>query len=281
MRKIILLAIVLLVMASSCIYYTAAPPSTLPQQSTPPTIVAFTAVPASISPGSPVTLAWTVVNGTTINIDQGIGTVNAIGGTTVTPATTTTYTLTAGNAYGSVYATAQVVVSSQAGGLPVINEFTATPSVVTAGNYVTLHWNITGASSVFISGVGGGFGATGSTMVAPLAPTVYTLTATNGYGTSTATVQVSTGGASYGTTGGNGTPVVQVFRIRPDVIRYGDSTLLTWQVDGATSIYISGIGNVGPTGQQVIFPVSTTGYTISASNAYGTVNSNALVTVTN
>jgi hypothetical protein len=280
MRRIFFLALALVMTVSGCIYYTSSPPPLPGQQNTPPTIVAFTAVPAAINPGASAALAWTVVNATTINIDQGIGSVNPVGGTSVSPASTTTYTLTAGNAYGSVYATAQVVVNGQvSGGLPVVNQFTATPNVVVPGDYSTLHWSVTGASGVFISGIGG-VGSEGNNLVAPLVTTTYVLTATNGYGTTTAAVQVATSGSTYGTSGGSGAPVVQVFMARPDIIRYGDTTILRWQVDGASSVYITGIGNVGPSGQQSIRPPATVNYTISASNAYGTTNSNALVTVT-
>jgi len=77
-----------------------------------PIISSFTAVPATIDEGDNVTLSW-VTNATTISISQGVGTVTApSGSTTVSPAETTTYTLTATNSAGSVTANVTVTVST-------------------------------------------------------------------------------------------------------------------------------------------------------------------------
>jgi hypothetical protein len=66
--------------------------------------------PSTIAPGGSATLAWTVANATTITIDNGIGTVTSPGQQTVSPAATTTYTLTATNANGSTNANAVLTV---------------------------------------------------------------------------------------------------------------------------------------------------------------------------
>ncbi len=77
----------------------------------PPIVVSFTATPSSITAGETATLAWNVTGATTVTIGPGIGTVDPSGGTTVvSPAATTTYTLTATNAEGSVTAHATVIV---------------------------------------------------------------------------------------------------------------------------------------------------------------------------
>ena len=55
----------------------------------------FSAAPASIMPGESSVLSWTTTNAVTTAIDQGLGTVAASGSLTVSPITTTTYTLTA------------------------------------------------------------------------------------------------------------------------------------------------------------------------------------------
>lgn len=75
-----------------------------------PTIDSFVATPASIKLGDSSTLSWTVTNGTTVTIDNGIGTVAATGTQAVSPTATTTYTLTATNADGTVTSTAQVAI---------------------------------------------------------------------------------------------------------------------------------------------------------------------------
>jgi hypothetical protein len=60
-----------------------------------PRIVSFDAKPASVRAGEPVVLAWSTENPAGgVSIDQDIGTVSARGSRTVTPKSTTTYTLT-------------------------------------------------------------------------------------------------------------------------------------------------------------------------------------------
>jgi chitodextrinase len=86
-----------------------------------PIISSFTAAPATIPPGFPVTIAWTVMGATTIAIDNGIGNVTNRSSISVLPNSflanqTTTYTLTASNTSGSSTATVTVTVSSSGGG---------------------------------------------------------------------------------------------------------------------------------------------------------------------
>jgi hypothetical protein len=76
-------------------------------------------------------------------------------------------------------------------GLPVINSFTANPPTITAGNSVTLSWNVLNATSVAISPGLGTFASSGTTLVSPTATTTYILTATNEAGNTTATAQVT------------------------------------------------------------------------------------------
>ena len=79
---------------------------------TTPVINSFSADPATITVGESSTLSWSVTDATTVIIDQSVGSVALTGTTTVTPATTTTYTLTATNAAGTVTASVQVVVTT-------------------------------------------------------------------------------------------------------------------------------------------------------------------------
>ena len=68
----------------------------------PPLIVEFSATPSEISSGESAILFWSVTEATSISIDQDIGNVSAVGTQTVSPLTTTVYTLTASNAGGNV-----------------------------------------------------------------------------------------------------------------------------------------------------------------------------------
>ncbi len=76
-----------------------------------PVIRSFTASTASIPAGGSVVLNWDVSEATSLSIAPGIGAVQGVS-VTVTPATTTHYTLTAANATGSVTAQTTVTVIS-------------------------------------------------------------------------------------------------------------------------------------------------------------------------
>ena len=76
----------------------------------PPVITSFTADPETAIDGSSVLLSWTVADASTVSIDNNIGTVDPIAGTTVVmPPVTATYTLTATNSHGTD--TSQVTVA--------------------------------------------------------------------------------------------------------------------------------------------------------------------------
>jgi hypothetical protein len=76
-----------------------------------PTIQSFTASPAAILPGQTATLRWTASGATTLTIDHSVGAVSG-GSHTVSPTSSVTYTLTAGNGAGSTSATATVTVGA-------------------------------------------------------------------------------------------------------------------------------------------------------------------------
>jgi hypothetical protein len=73
---------------------------------------------------------------------------------------------------------------------PTISSFTANPMTVTAGQPVTLSWNVTGASYFVVSPQVGAVRGN-SVIVMPAATTTYTLFGTNAYGRSTAKVTVT------------------------------------------------------------------------------------------
>ena len=78
-----------------------------------PAVSIFSASPATITPGGFSTLSWTVTNATSVIIDGGVGTVAASGSSSVTPAATQTYTLTATDSIGrQVTATATVTLNN-------------------------------------------------------------------------------------------------------------------------------------------------------------------------
>jgi parallel beta-helix repeat protein len=79
---------------------------------TNPVINFFSASPTTITAGDSSTLSWIVTDATSATIDLGVGSVASTTGTTsVSPAVTTTYTLTATNSAGSTNETVTITVN--------------------------------------------------------------------------------------------------------------------------------------------------------------------------
>jgi hypothetical protein len=77
-----------------------------------------------------------------------------------------------------------------AGATPTISSFSASSQNVSAGMPVTLSWNVTGASYVIVSPDLGAVRGTSAT-VSPTQSTTYTLYATNAFGRTTATINIT------------------------------------------------------------------------------------------
>jgi hypothetical protein len=164
------------------------PPSGLP------VINSFTANPPNIVVGGSSSLGWNVTGANSVTIDQGIGNVAGSGTTSISPASTTNYLLTATNATGTITASVQVVVSGVVPlptGLPVINTFTAAPPSILIGASTTLSWNVSGAISVVLDPGTLPVSAVGTKSVSPGATTSYTLTASNTVGWVSQTIMVT------------------------------------------------------------------------------------------
>jgi uncharacterized cupredoxin-like copper-binding protein len=238
-------------------------------------VVRFDATPSSITAGQSSQLTWIVQGATSVSINNGIGNVAATGSTTVTPAATTTYTLTAVGPSGNVTATTTVTVTPGGGGVgnPQILRFEGSPLSIQPGQQSTLSWTTQGATQVSISGVGSVV-LNGSTTVSPATTTTYTLSATSSDGkTVTAPITITVASGTV--------PQVVVFVATPSTIDAGSSTKLCWQVTGATAISITpGVGtNLNANDCATVSPTQTTTYTLTATNATGQIQANATVNV--
>jgi len=138
----------------------------------PTTTVRLTVARSSITAGESVTLTWTSTNATSV-VSSNFGATAVSGTKSVSPAATTTYSITVRGSSGDKTATVTVTVD----GLPAAPTLalTATPDEVTQGESTTLAWTSTNATSVVAST----FGATvvgGTKTVSPPSTTTYTLT---------------------------------------------------------------------------------------------------------
>lgn len=237
-----------------------------------PDILSFSATPSSIAPGASTTLSWTVADAASVSIAPGIGTVAANGSTSVSPSTTTTYTITASNAEGTK--TSSTVVTVNANPAASIDSFTATPSSIAPGGSSVLAWSVSNATSVSISpGVGTFTQSIGNATVTPAATTAYTITATGPGGSNSTSLTVTVSEPSAA-------PKVNTFSATPASIDLGESSILSWTTENATSVNITpDVGTVNPNGSVTVTPTVSTAYSIVATGPGGEVTANTTIVV--
>jgi len=247
-----------------------------------PAIASFGIDKDSIITGQSATLSWSVTGATSVSISPGIGPVSLTGTESVSPASTTAYTLTASNDAGNSTASATLKITSSKA--PIITTFSASPDSINSGELSTLTWDIIGAKSINISQGIGGVASKGSTQVTPAATSTYTLTADSDYGSETKSVTVTVDTSNV--TGRTGTaitkdpPAINTFSASQNSITSGDNITLTWAVSGARTVSISpDVGDVPSSGWMMVIPFATTTYKLSAVNTFGTVTAEATVTV--
>ncbi len=231
-----------------------------------PSIVRFTASPVTISAGQSSTLSWATTGVKNVTISGVGGNLPANGSQSVTPATTTTYTLMATGADGKTTVTAQVVVTISGTAVPIVNSFTVSPPNVSPGGTAQLCWNVTNSTSVSISPGIGSVQPTACTTITPTQSTTYVLTATNGAGPTQASVTVSVGGVQ-----------ILSFSSNPAFSPVsGSPVVLSWTTQNATSVVVTGTGvpsgNVAVNGSVTVYPTTNSDYTLTAYGPGGPVS---------
>lgn len=158
----------------------------------PPPVASLSASPTSIIRGQSVTLSWVTTNATAISIKPDVtipqGNIGK-GSISVTPTSTTTYTLIAEGVGSPAISATTVQVTDH----PPSASFSASASSIYYGQAVTLSWNTANANSIFIDQGIGSVQASGSRVVNPTVTTTYTLVA-NGVGapaSQSVTIQVN------------------------------------------------------------------------------------------
>ncbi len=75
-------------------------------------------------------------------------------------------------------------------------------------------------------------------------------------------------------------PVIVEFSVTPTQVSAGQAATLTWEARGATTLSIDqGIGELDNSGTKDISPTTTTAYTLTATNAAGTVSKSVVIAV--
>ena len=159
-------------------------------------ITSFTTDLLSTSPGNPATLRWNITEPfDSLILDDGNGTTTDLvpltsagsGTTTVSPTETTTYYLKGIN--GDIQNTHAIKILS--GAAPEITSFIASSPVVQTGSSVELNWAVIGADTLTLDPGMTDVSALSTTTVTVAENTTYILSATNGFGTTTAEVTVA------------------------------------------------------------------------------------------
>ena len=158
-------------------------------------------------------------------------------------------------------------------GAPVIASFAAAPaSQPFGGGQTVLSWSAPGATTLVIDGGVGDVSGLASKAVKVTANTTFTLTASNPYGSATATTAV--------TVAAQPAPAIASFIATPASLPAGGgSVTLSWATTNATTLSIdNGVGAVTGTSKVVSVAANTT-FTLTATNAAGAVNKTTSVAV--
>lgn len=214
-------------------------------------VARISASQTSINRGSSTTLTYETDNATEATLDGvSLGTLN---GTEVkTPATTTTYVLEAESNVGSDRASVQVRVI-QPPLFPEIRSFSVSPSVITAGDSVSIQWDTRRANDNVVTDNGvqvlserNSTGQRTRTLTAP-GNHIFKLTATNSDGSDVATESVmvrppsSSGPACFDTCSGS---AVTCFTKLDDYFEAGVKQGSIWEVDLTLNGSAGGLGDI-------------------------------------
>lgn len=232
-----------------------------------PMIQSFTASYTAITVGASTTLN-PVFSGGTGSISPAPGAVTSGTGYSVSPTTSTTYTLTVG---GSVSSNLTVTVYAA----PTISSFAASPNPIDVGMSSVLSPVFTspGSSSSNINQGVGTVVTGGNYTVFPTSTTTYTLTAYNGAQVGTTWVSQNVTVTVYAL------PAISSFTASPSSIYSGNTATLYPIFTGGTGIINPGGISVTSGGAYPVTPGSTTTYTLTVTNPRSTQTS-ATVTVT-
>ncbi|MDL1984383.1 MAG: hypothetical protein LWX54_09395 [Deltaproteobacteria bacterium] len=230
-----------------------------------PPSLSVAADPETIQLGESTTLSWSSTGADFCDIKPGVGSVAANGSIALSPAQTTTYTITATGPGGTAIASTTVTVIHPAPGASISADQTS----IMAGETVLLSWSSAHADSAVIDNGIGAVSVNGSTTVSPAATTSYTIRVAGPGGTATGSVTVNVNDPS---------PVS--ISAAPTTIEQDGSSTLSWSSTNGRSAHIDNdIGVVPVNGSITVYPDHTTTYTISVIGVGGSASAQAVVSV--
>ncbi|MFQ5818050.1 MAG: PEGA domain-containing protein [Terriglobia bacterium] len=160
------------------------------------------------------------------------------------------------------------MIGMRAAVAPLTAQFAANPASLRCGESARLSWSTEESRQVQISGVGE-VASSGEQLVTPNQTTTYTLTAAGPGGVETASAAVNVDTAIPATLT-RSAPSIAIETLDGEETKRERATL-SWNVENASEVQISGLGTVGARGSRQVSPDQTTTYTLRASNACGTV----------
>jgi len=235
---------------------------------TTPTVAIKASAPSLSYGGGSSTISWTTTNATSATLNGASVPVDS--SVTVSPTSTTTYTLVATSASGATVSNSTTVTVGASG--PVAAGISSnTPSIV-AGNSATLTWTSKNATTGDLNGTP--VPVNGNLVVKPTATTTYRFTATDAsgakdWGQVTITVTAPTTG-----------PVAAGASASPSSITRGQSSVITWTTRNAVSATLNGT-SVPLNGSITVQPTSTTTYRIVGTSSTGTTDWGSATVVVN
>lgn len=227
--------------------------------------VTLQASPAEITAGQTAELSWTSSNAGSATLDQEIGIVPVNGSISVSPSSTTTYTLTVSGPGGSRTASQTIAVRH----LPEI-QISASPDIIQKGQSTQISWSSAHADTVTIQPGIGLVAQSGSITISPETTTRYTITASGSGGTTKAGTAITV----------ICLPPVIEFSASPQTLPAGHSSVLTWNITHADTCEIQpDIGKVDSVGSVTVTLENTITYTLTATGTGGTSSADIAIMV--
>jgi len=260
------------------------------------TINNFDASNYTVNPGQSSVLSWNTTGCTSVNINQGVGSVSLDGSQAVYPTSTKTYTMTASNSTSSIQDSLTINVSQPSQMTGSIN---ANPSscYISSGSSTcnsTLSWNtlnpVATSSVTYNSNNATQIIATGNsgskTVSVPFGSRTYFLY-NNGTELDSATVSSSCASntswnGSYCAPVISNSCTINHFTASPTSISSGNSSVLSWGTSNCSNVTISNLGYSVPlSGTQTVWPTHTTTYTLTATSPYGSLQTRTVTVAVN